>query len=54
MANSNKTGFLDKAAFHKAMDIISLAQKVRWRLPQVVQLNLACPAHAWQCCCGGA
>lgn len=27
MANSNKTGYLDKLAFHKAMDIISLAQK---------------------------
>lgn len=26
MANSTKAGYLDKAAFHKAMDIISLAQ----------------------------
>jgi hypothetical protein len=31
MANSTKAGYLDKAAFHKAMDIISLAQMVGTR-----------------------
>ncbi len=32
MANSTKQGFLDRMAFHKAMDLIALAQLVRGSL----------------------
>jgi hypothetical protein len=28
MANSQRQGYLDRAAFHKAMDLIALAQHV--------------------------
>ena len=32
MSNHNKQGFLDRLNFHKAMDIIALAQLVRKEL----------------------
>ncbi|GFH11215.1 uncharacterized protein HaLaN_06682, partial [Haematococcus lacustris] len=31
MANSGRQGYLDRMSFHKAMDLISLAQQVRQR-----------------------
>lgn len=37
LANSNRQGFLDRAAFHKAMDLIAMGQQVRWMTVQGVR-----------------